>query len=98
MGYRSNGRNHRPTLVAGTPGKRRKPADRDAYRQGRDELAEAVAARLARSPDLDALAAEIEPLMAQLRAATTPAERAAIEAQIRPLAAMRREWGGLAAR
>jgi len=99
MGHRPTGRNHRPApplIRAGESGKRRLPADRDAYRQRRYDVASQVAARLDHGRDVDRLAADIRALMSELARCTTPAERAAVEAKVRPLVETRR-WllGGL---
>jgi hypothetical protein len=99
MGYSPTGRNHRPApplVRAGESGKRRKPTDREAYRERRQDVANRVAARLDRGRDADRLAAEIRVLMAELAECRTPAERAVVEAKVRPLAETRR-WllGGL---
>lgn len=87
-GHRPAGRHHgaRSKLQP-----QRKPAgaDRDAYRHRLDEMADSVAFRVDRGRDVDDLAEQIRGLMAQLRDCQTPAQRAAIEAKVRPLVQQR---------
>jgi hypothetical protein len=66
------------------------PADRDAHRQRRQDLAAAVAARLTTGREMDDLADRIRELMVRLRACQTPAQRAEVEAELRPLVQQRR--------
>jgi hypothetical protein len=85
MGHAAAGRNHRAQTGDWHDRHRGTPAGRDAYRQARDDIAHRVAVRLGARYEMDGLAGQIRPLMAKLRACGTPAERAKVEAELRPL-------------
>ena len=90
MGHVRTGRNHRPAPLGDWQQRNRgTPESRDAYRRRRDELAEAVAARLDGGREWDQLSEQIRAGMAELRACRTPAERAEVEARVKPLVIQR---------
>ena len=88
MGYKPTGRNHRPQKPAPRPA-----VDRETYRRRKDDLAEIIANRVDHGREYDELTEQIRQLTTQLRAATTPAERRVIEAQVIPLVRRRQAIG-----
>ncbi len=65
--------------------RRREQAARDAIKSGNIDAAQRVRDRVEHDADADQLAARIRQLTTELRACTTPADRATVEARLRPL-------------